>query len=42
MGKKLSKSRKAERAEVSEEKCGDNQSSRPQSFTSGESVEGYS
>ena len=42
MGKKFSKSRKAERAEVSEEECGDTQTSRPQSLASGGSVEGFS
>ena len=42
MGKIFSKSRKAKRAEVSEEECGDNQSSGPQSLASGESVEGFS
>ena len=38
MSKKLSKSRKAKRAEISEEECEDNQSSGPQSLASGESV----
>ena len=43
MGKKFSKSRKAKRAEVSEEECGDNQSSgSSQTLASGESVEGFS